>query len=190
MEAMMGLEDPVDFIEDQDLSATQKFKKLPRMLLTLLRLMWSFRRMDRLVEQFLQQFESIVRTQDRALIDGLDFSGLMRLNEELRLSIQERWHIPIVNDFYVMMSTGKLRRSLEHLGFKNALQLQNHLLAGEPGIESTEPTKILVRLADEIRAIPALKQALLAADDNQVVKLLSNHSEHFCSTVIPYRAVW
>ena len=86
----------------------------------------------------------------------MSFSQLMQLNEDLRVNVQEKWHTPIVNDFYVMMSTGALRRFLAKQGLDNPIQLQNHLLAGEPGIESTEPTKVLVGLADTLRADPNL----------------------------------
>ena len=97
----------------------------------------------------------------------MSFSALMGLNEYLRLEIQEKWHIPIINDFYVMMSTGALRRYLEKNGVEDALSVQNHLLAGEPGIESTEPTRILLGVTGTIR-------------NNQQKRILRD-GRHFCT---------
>ena len=92
-------------------------------------------------------------------IKDMSFSQLMQLNEDLRVNVQENWHTPIVNDFYVMMSTGALRRFLAKQG------LDQPGPASEPPprevslASSTEPTKVLVGLADTLRADPALHEA-------------------------------
>ncbi|MEC7985327.1 MAG: PEP/pyruvate-binding domain-containing protein, partial [Myxococcota bacterium] len=176
MEEMMGLKDPVDFIEDQQLDLVQKIAKLPRMAITLGRLLWAFRQLRHTVPAFQDRFETICSALSLEKIRTMHFSQLMELNEQLRLDVQEKWHVPIINDFYVMMSTGGLRRFLTQNGLSNALQLQNHLLAGEPGIESTEPTKILVGLADTLRLDDAFMKEIPDLDDEAFYKRLQNHS--------------
>ncbi len=151
MEKMMGLEDPVDLVEDTVLTLGEKLARLPRMLKTLLIMLREFRRLPITVPAFLGNFDRVYKTVDRDNLKQMTFSQLMELNEVLRVEIQENWHTPIVNDFYVMMTNGSLRRLVTNTGVDNPISVQNNLLAGEDGIESTEPTHFLMRLSKEAR---------------------------------------
>ena len=129
MEAMMGLTDPVDFIEDDKLSTWTKIKKVPGFIVLFVRILRMFRGLTKSVPAFLQNFEKINNQISLDKIKTMTFSQLMETNRRIREEIIDKWHIPIVNDFYVMMSTGSLRRYLSKGGIENALQLQNHLLS-------------------------------------------------------------
>ena len=176
MEEMMGLKDPVDFVEDMNLTFWEKVQKLPRLLKTLYRMLKGFRDLKHTVPIFQDNFEQHASKLSIDKIKDMSFSQLMQLNEDLRVNVQEKWHTPIVNDFYVMMSTGALRRFLAKQGLDNPIQLQNHLLAGEPGIESTEPTKVLVGLADTLRADPAFMKQIENQTDGEIFDALLAHS--------------
>ena len=63
----------------------------------------------------------------------MSFSALMELNEYLRLK-SRKWHIPIINDFYVIILTGALRRFLKH------------------GMEDPKPCKIICWLVSRIES--------------------------------------
>ncbi len=155
MEAMMGLQDPVDLVEDEVLTAGEKLRRLPRMLATLFRLLRAFRGLKTSVPRFLADFEAAYRAADRGSLDALSFSGAMDRLDLLDRRMVSRWHVPIVNDFYVMMTTGAVRRILG-----DAVHLMPTLMSGEQGIESTEPTKALMRLAVRARGDEALEAAL------------------------------
>ena len=175
MEKMMGLEDPVDFVHDQTFTMWEKLQKIPSTVKNLARLYLAFRNLPKSVPEFQDHYETIAEDVTADSVEGMSFSALMELNEYLRLEIQEKWHIPIINDFYVMMSTGALRRYLEKNGVEDALSVQNHLLAGEPGIESTEPTRILLGLTGTIRSNPKLKEILFS--DNDVLERMGQEDE-------------
>jgi len=165
MEEMMGLKDPVDFVHDQTFTLWEKIRKLPAMLSNMFRLFWQFRKLSQTVPEFQQHYEDIAKSVHPQEVSEMSFSSLMELNEYLRIEIQEKWHIPIINDFYVMMSTGALRRFLKSNGMEEAESLQNHLLAGEPGIESTEPTRLLLKMTGVIRRDPKLQAIVMNAND-------------------------
>ena len=162
MEAMMGVDEPVDFVEDERLSVRQKAERAPRLLYTYARLMWLFRRLPQDVPRFLADFERAYAQVDRAAFGRASFSQLMTQRAFLRDAILERWTTPIVNDFFVMMSMGKLRRwAAQALGDgAQATALVNDLLAGEEGIESTEPTHMLMRMARRAALEPDLAQII------------------------------
>lgn len=163
MEKMMGLEEPVDFVEDQVLSRLEKARRAPRLLATFARMKLRFRTLDRDVAAFMARFEDKVGGVDRAALRQLGLSELMTTLARLRAEILGRWHTPIINDLYVMMYSGQLRRLCEQaVGKERAPELWNRLVAGEPGIESTEPTRRLLRLARAARDDAALAAELRA----------------------------
>ncbi|SMF74105.1 phosphoenolpyruvate synthase [Pseudobacteriovorax antillogorgiicola] len=151
MEKMMGLQDPVDFVEDAELSLWEKIKKLPQMILLLMSFLRNFARIDHLVADFLSHFHEQYKSIDRPNLHRLEVSELFKLVQQLTKNLLEQWHTPIINDFFVMMTNGKVHRHLKKAGFDNPDLIQNNLMSGEPDVESTEPTKFLIRLAEKIR---------------------------------------
>ena len=138
----MGLEDPVDFVEDEVLTTGEKLARLPEVLKTMWSMMRAFRNLKNMVPAFLENFMSVYRTIDRAALPTMSFSQLMALNERIERDVLKKWYTPIINDFYVMMTNGALRRVIEATGVENAVGIQNNVMAGEEGIESTEPDEI------------------------------------------------
>lgn len=175
MEAMMGVDEPVEFVEDELLTWMDKAKRLPRLVYTYGRLLWLFRDLDDAVPRFLDHFERAYASVDRSSFAQASFSSLMDTAAYLRSEVMERWTTPIVNDFYVMMSMGKLRRlAAKSAGGDEAqgIALVNDLLAGEDGIESTEPTHMLMRVAWRLRQDPALVKLVQTMPPLEAVRAL------------------
>jgi rifampicin phosphotransferase len=176
MERMMGLQDPVDFIESEHLSLGQKIAKVPGLLVNIGRLLAKFYRIQPLVEEFQQMF--------RTVYDGFDRHGLQQLQipelyaETLRLQrdLLDRWTAPIYNDFYVMMMSGRVRRALEKANVEDSTTLQNRLVAGETGIESTEPTKALLRLTQTFAKNETLRAAIKSDDHENLLRFVKHEN--------------
>jgi phosphohistidine swiveling domain-containing protein len=160
MEQMMGLSEPVDLVEDLTLSFAEKLRRLPRLVITLIRLLNQFRKLEKGVPMWLARFDSIYTSIDRSRFADASFSELMAILQRLDDDILEYWHTPIINDFAVMMSNGRLRRLLAKSGVENLEVLIQNLMGGEHGIESTEPTRELLRIAGVVRQYPALVQII------------------------------
>ena len=166
MEKMMGLQDSVDFVQDRKLTFGEKIKKLPNILNAIFNLLTCFRKIDRLVAEFHVMFQHEYQRIDRQKLHTLEMAELMALTHQLNEGLLKKWTTPIVNDFYVMMKNGQVHRWLEKLKIDNPSLLLNNLLSGEAGIESTEPTKMLLRLCEVIRQKPALSK-LFAETPNE-----------------------
>ena len=151
MESMMGVEEPVDFIEDEVLSWAEKVGRMPQLLKTWARLQRRFSRLDRDVPEFLARFEELLAGISREQMKEMTFSELFALMQRIEGEFLQCWDTPIVNDFYTMMSVGKLRRAIERAGFSNVDEMLADLLGGQDGIESTEPTHELMRIAKLLR---------------------------------------
>jgi phosphohistidine swiveling domain-containing protein len=176
MEQMMGLESPVDFVESQVLSTREKLRRLPRLALTGARLALEFRRLDRSVNRYLSEFGETIRSIDRAALADASLDELLGVAERLQRDVIERSHVPIVNDIYVMTTCGHLRRLVERIVGEDAPAVAAGLLAAGEGIESTEPTRRLMEIAQIIRADPALRAALDCSPPAQALKRLGERS--------------
>lgn len=156
MERMMGVEHPVDFVEDLTLSRAEKLKRLPQMLMIVARLGWKFARIEKLVADFDQWFEMRYRAFDRQSLYRMNSQQLLDLARKTKDQVLENWAVPIINDFYVMMSNGKVFRALQSIGLEKE---QPALLFGEK-LESTEPTKWILKISDRIAAHSVAREAL------------------------------
>ncbi|MFZ5723486.1 MAG: phosphoenolpyruvate synthase [Pseudomonadota bacterium] len=165
LERMMGLTDPVDLVQDRELTFREKLARLPQVLRALFHLLRGFRRMGVLVQEFRAMFDAAYRGVPRDRLHELTPGELIEQAKTLDRALLQRWTSPIINDFYVMMMNGRVHRALVAAGFEHPAVLQNNLLSGEEGIESTEPTKLLLRMTAHVRTQPALR-ALLENGDN------------------------
>lgn len=179
LERMMGLQDPVDMIQDQTLTFIEKLKRLPQLLRALTRMLSGFRRMPRMVAEFRQHFEHTYNDFDRSTLHTLSPGELIRLARHLDKVLLDNWTTPIINDFYVMMSNGKLHRYLVKAGIGDPGIIQNNLLSGEAEIESTEPTKMLLGMCDYLRERPSLRRLVVNEDNQDLMKRIRHADPHF-----------
>jgi len=174
LERMMGLQDPVDFVEDRRTTLKEKLVQLPSLFRTLFKLLAGFRKMDRLVDEFKSAVWNEYNSVDRSRLHTLGIAEHMAIADRLKDRVMYNWQTPIINDFYVMMMNGRVHRWLERAGVENPVVLQNNLMAGEEGIESTEPTKFILRLCDYIRTRAGLVELIRDNDNRMLMDMLQS----------------
>jgi pyruvate,water dikinase len=179
MERMMGLTDPVDMIQDQELTTKDKIKKIPQIVRALYAMFSRFRNMDTLVHDFRELFRKEYESIDRASLHTLTIGQLISESRRLDKSLLENWTTPIVNDFYVMMMNGRVHRWLDKIGVENPEVVQNNLLSGEEGIESTEPTKMLLRMCDYLRKNSDTQNLVLTSENSILLGLIHTQDKEF-----------
>ncbi len=179
MERMMGLQDPVDFVDPAAASLGETLRKLPRILRMAYTMLSSFRRIDSLVAGFQDHFNATYRATDRTRFHQLEIGELIAETHRLRARVLNRWQPPIINDLYVMVMNGRVARRLEACGLENPALVQNKLMAGEEGIESTEPTKFLIRLCAIIRADPVLLEGFASVGNVHLMDWLQVRAPEF-----------
>lgn len=165
MEGMMGVKEPLE----EDAGGAPSFLRrwlveLPSLLLLVLRSGGNFLRLPRLVARFRARFEACLARWTALDLDRLAPHELLALHREMEGSVLWRWKAPIVNDFFVMIAYGTLRRLCARWASDATGSLANGLLCGEPGIESAEPARRLVEIAAEARKDPALRERILRGD--------------------------
>ena len=186
MERMMGLTDPVDLVQDQALSRMQKIKKMPQIIRALFSMFTRFRKMDSLVNEFRCMFQKEYQSIDRTSLHTLTIGQLISESRRLDKNLLENWTTPIVNDFYVMMMNGRVHRWLEKIELENTEVIQNNLLSGEEGIESTEPTKLLLRMCDYIRKNHELEEKIKTTENAVLLDVIQAQDADFYQQCLTY----
>jgi pyruvate,water dikinase len=168
MESMMGVREPIDLEDLPSRSLARRYLfEYPRLALLTA---WNFLSIRRIVGRFEAHFK-----RSYAHWEAMDFGKLrphelLSLYDEMEARLLGRWQVPIINDFYVMIFYGLLKRLSAAWCGDPAGSLQNDLIAGEGGIESTEPTKMLLSLAHLAQGIPGLRAAILERPAAELVE--------------------
>ncbi len=186
MEAMMGVEQPLDFVEDESLGLLEKIRRLPPLIHAATRLKLKFLSLDREVPEFLSRFELMSKRVGRAQLASASLDELMQRLEFVRAELLGHWHTPIINDFYVMNSVGRLRQLVKKARVDEATTMVNDLLTGEGDIASTEPTYALMHIAQLIAVNPSLKELFSRAGPAQALAMLAEREPRIHSAVEEY----
>lgn len=139
------------------------------------------------VDDFLQTFH---RDYDRFRampLKRMRGDQLIRIYFEMERKMLGQWEAPIINDFLCMVHFGLLRKLTTTWLKELDSTIQNDLLAGEGGLESAEPTKALLRLANKASQNAELRQLLEKVDPKEGLEALNQSShQEFYKSVLDY----
>lgn len=155
MEAMMGLENPLELVQDDQRTLLQRLSKAPQLLGTYVRMLSQFYKLEKQTILFREAFKKEFDAFYRRPLSELRDEELAEYWERLDEKVLKNWSVPIVNDFYVMMLNGRLRRKWTKEKMP-AEELINRCLALDMDLESLAPDRFYRQLADEIKDDEAL----------------------------------
>ena len=177
METMMGVKDKLR----PELASIFDFTRNPprysagRRMILLFKTLQRFRQIDAIVGEFQRHFDGIYQAARKVDYAKMSLSAQVAEYQRLDAEILRRWHAPIINDYLVMVFFGLLKKLTEEWvaeGNQGA-SLQNDLLCGEGDLESTEPTKTLMRIAQRIdTGDPGLRAWVVSAPTREVADVL------------------
>ncbi len=136
---------------------------------------------DEIVAGFFDYFNPIYNEARRQNFRAMSLGELKRYYDYLDEKITNRWQAPLINDFLCMIFFGLLKKLTTQwlAGEGEADSLQNDLLCGEGGLDSTEPTKFLMRMAAAIDKEDAkFRQWFLDSSADAVVSALRSDYHH------------
>lgn len=165
MERMMGLEEPVDFVENREKSLREKARLLPGLLLNLTRLLYNFSQLKKKVAAFQSNFQAHYHQFYLQPWKAAGPAELLAKKEKLDSALLRNWTTPIINDFYVMMNNGSAQRKLKQAGILEPEEFLSRFLSGDPEIESTQPTRAMQKLAAQALQNTSLQTLILALPD-------------------------
>jgi pyruvate,water dikinase len=179
MEQMMGVKEALDYDADKRSRSwwAKYFVELPNLLRVFYRLLSHLRRSEKLVAEFQSRFRATLEEYRQRDFESLEVPELLEMYDDLKRKLLWNWKAPIINDFFAMIFYGVLRKLCLSWVNDEAGTLQNDLLCGEGGVESTEPTKAIMKLALEVRSNSKLKEFFEQTPSDQVLACLRSEIE-------------
>lgn len=158
METMMGVKQELK----PELASMFEFVRhpvrysMPRRVWVALMTAWRFFRIERIVREFFTRFDRIYDESRGRDFTVMSLPALATHYQYLEDRLLREWHAPIINDYLCMVFFGLLKKLTEAWiarGGEGAA-LQNDLLCGQGGLESTAPTKLLMGIAEWVDLQP------------------------------------
>jgi pyruvate,water dikinase len=193
MEQMMGVSEAA---EDEDAHAKdaswqERVLLTPKIIGLVVSILWRGLRRNADCKRFEREFEAAYRPWREADLQAMSPEELMFAYSDLEQKLLWNWTAPLINDWFTMIHHGRLtQRCVDWVGEPEESDLANAILAGEGDLESTAPTRELLREAARIRLDPALS-ALFASDkSDHDVYLSAMEIPEFSAFFESYLAVW
>lgn len=171
MEQMMGVKDRLITEPLIQRSSWSTILSMPSLLLNLIRRSIELPKETTLFHQHLDATLESIETTDRTA------SELLAEYRKLETALLRKWTTPIVNDFFVMIFYGLLKKLTSKWLDDPDGTLQNDLLTGEGGIISTEPIRWMRRIGNMIIADAHLRAQVLEIPSSDVVDLLKSYTD-------------
>ncbi|MBC7545088.1 MAG: hypothetical protein H7338_20370 [Candidatus Sericytochromatia bacterium] len=154
MEGMMGVKESLNYSLPPAGSTWQKWTRdFPQMLGMIGRTVWHFMTIDRLVADFEVRFDRVYGSYRDESFAGWSSDRCIDLWIVFKNELLHHWQAPIMSDVGAMVGYAMLKKCCEKW-LSDLPGVQNDLLAGEGGIESTQPTKRLLAMAQALQQIP------------------------------------
>jgi len=181
LERMMGLENPVSFVVNSQLTVWQMLRRLPSLSINAIRLLLAFRRLPKDTIRFKEHFENVFERFQNGDPNHFSEEDCKLWYDTLNNELLERWEVPIINDFYVMMKNGKAHRRLEKMGVSDPdVWLQDNL-HHESTLPSMAPMLGLQSLAHEAKGQKDLLEELRAGRPDLFERLSNRYPEFYAS---------
>ncbi len=183
MDTMMGVKAAVNADLEAifaNISAPTHYSVGDKLILTFktLQRWWTI---DSIVEGFFAHFNAVYNEARKKNFRSMNLLELKHYFDYLDLKITNNWQPPLINDFLCMIFFGILKKLTSQwvASEAEADSLQNDLLCGEGGLDSTEPTKFLMRLAASIdKGDARFRQWFLDTKAEEVIEELRTDYKH------------
>ena len=176
METMMGVKQNLR----PELAALFDFTKNPppysfvRNIYILLRNLWRIFNVRKSVEQFKSDFHRVYSEAKKQDYSSKNIQELIKAYDQLNEDLLFKWKAPIISDTRCMLFFGVLKSLTEKWIKKdNSASLYNDLLSGQGDLPSTEPTRILMRIARKIdRGEPKFREWFITTPSHEILTAL------------------
>jgi rifampicin phosphotransferase len=178
METMMGVKEDLSEEHHYIFEFSQKTPHYPlwRKLWVGVQMVYRFIKIDSIKADFKKQFNKLFFEFKNKDYSRVSISEVAADFEKLKVGMLANWKAPIINDFICMIFFGLLKKQThKHLGDKVPPSLHNDLLCGQGEIESTMPTRTLMKIAKKIdTGNDEIRKVFLETDCDDLDELISN----------------
>jgi pyruvate,water dikinase len=179
MEAMMGVKET--FEDDVPPSPPGFLRRwlveFPALAGLIVRSTWNFYRRDRLVHRFDRHFERCYGAWSRIDFEKMPPHEILNNYRTMERKMLWNWKAPIINDFFVMVFYGILRKMCASWCGDSTGSLQNGLLCGDGQLESAAPADHILHLTQRAADSAALRSVILEKPLAELPQLIASHPD-------------
>jgi pyruvate,water dikinase len=173
MDKMMGVRHASRFSEKSSITkARMVFIEIPILVYSITRVLSNFKRIDKISQKFINDFYAATTPYMDEKFENYNNLDLLKLYDFFLDNLLDKWKAPIVNDFYTMVYFGTLGKMVAKLDIPDAKSVQNDLLCGQGEIESTKPTREIIRMSNWIRTVPELAELFRDKTEDELIRLI------------------
>jgi pyruvate,water dikinase len=173
MENMMGVKNPVDIQKAETVSTARKiFVELPRAIRGLSMVIFHLWTLNGKIGKFIKSFDDATGPYMDEKFEGYSNGEIIKLYNYFIRTVLRNWKAPIVNDLYTMIFFGVLSKQIRKLGIEGHENLQNDLLSGEGDMESTKPTKEIIRISNWLRSRDELVKLFAEKNERELMRII------------------
>ncbi|HEY9856398.1 MAG TPA: phosphoenolpyruvate synthase [Stenomitos sp.] len=164
---MMGVKEQSDFKKGE-----KNYSELPKVLYVVWRMLDNYRKIDQSVAWFQNNFNTVYNQYKTYDWKAMRPDEIKEAYHDLEQRLLWQWKAPILTDTSAMIFYGVLKKLCVSWCGDETGSLQNDLLCGEGEIESTEPTKAIMRMAIAAKADESLKSFFENHKESEIWALL------------------
>jgi pyruvate,water dikinase len=142
---------------------------VPARLRVLTRLSARFFGIEEAVRRFAADFARVQSEFKSRDLEALDAHDLFELYESVAAALCAPYSVSVVNDFFTQQLYELVARLIERWRLGDPLALRNDLMCAETGMDSVEPVRSLLQLAERVRARPQLRALFADGGDGRAV---------------------
>ncbi len=175
METMMGTNEALsDQIADRikPPAFQESWRSKIRRLITGIKFFYFHLAIQKIVDDFMSYFYTHYHVYRKLDYASMSADQLLEYYHRLEQVFLTKWKAPIINDFLCMVHFGLLKKLCAAWLPQFGEALQNDLIAGDGNLESAEPTKEIIRLANEVKNNPALLRFITDTPADQCMEAL------------------
>lgn len=184
METMMGIEEPIDFIQNITLTRKEKLQRVGGMILLLVKSASRFSQLPKMINEFDQWFWNLYKSAELEKLSELNDFEILKKMAQFQKDSLEKWGTPVLNDFRVMMLMGSVKRSLE----KAKIQFDLKSLIYGTEMESTKPTVELQEISQIVAKNPAVQAIVLNERGDEALRKIEAEDSRIATIIKEY--IW
>lgn len=178
MENMMGVKNPVDIHKDENISLAKKlFYEIPFAVKGIASVLYHLITLDTKIDRFIKNFYAATSEYMDETFEEYSSAEIVNLYNYFIRKVLKEWKAPIVNDLYTMIFFGALTKKIKSLDVGGGGNLQNDLLSGQGDLESTKPTREIIRIANWIQKDDFSRELFAKKKEKELIELILHSND-------------
>lgn len=181
-EQMMGVKESYDYKKtEKSLLSKDRILGIPHLIITLFGVLKKHLSLDKEIKSFIESFNKNYQEMQSKNLKKMEPWEIMNLYYEGKSKLLTGWKVSGINSYSAMFFYGLVKSLTVKFDIDSTASIHNDLFCGEKEMDSTKPTKQLIRITNEIKKDEKVYNFFKNNNKKKILKELkekSNFSEY------------